>query len=201
MSASMVNKRVAGLAFLFKLQGRPDWTKDFWIRQALKGYRKSISRRDARRPVTFEILQGIVNQLFQVCTSSYEVVLFTAAFLLAFFGAFRIGELVSPSKTTPGGLMYQEMSWGDEGLKLWLRHSKTDQLGRGRRVEVYPIVGSQLCPVTAVGEFLKVRPAVMGPLLLHKGGEFLSRFQFVTVFNKCIKGLGLEEKGFFVPLL
>lgn len=118
MSASVVNRRVAGLAFLFKLQGQPDFTKDFWVRQALKGYRKSMVRRDSRRPVTFEILQGIIAQLGSVCSSGYEVLLFKVAFLLAFFGAFRIGELVSPSKKVQGGLGYQEVTCGEEGLKV-----------------------------------------------------------------------------------
>lgn len=51
-SVAGLNTQLAGLAFLFKLQGQPDVTKDFWVRQALKGYRKLGVRRDSRRPVT-----------------------------------------------------------------------------------------------------------------------------------------------------
>lgn len=85
-SVSVISIQLAGLAFLFKLQGQPDFTKDFWVRQALKGYRRAAVQRDSRRPVTFEILGGIVEQLRGVCSSDYEVSLFKVAFVLAFLG-------------------------------------------------------------------------------------------------------------------
>lgn len=37
-SVSAIERKLAGLAFLFKLQGLTDFTKDFWVKQALKGY-------------------------------------------------------------------------------------------------------------------------------------------------------------------
>lgn len=116
--------------------------------------------------------------------------------MLAFFGAFRIGELVSPSKKVQGGLSYHDVKCEAEVLQLCLRKSKTNQLGRGRIVWVYPVLGSQLCPVGAVREFLSFCPVGQGHFLLHLGGEVLSRFQFGAVFAKCIRGLGLTEKDF-----
>ncbi|XP_073470547.1 integrase/recombinase xerD homolog [Aquarana catesbeiana] len=196
VSVSRMNTQLAGLAFLFKLQGQPDVTKEFWVRQALKGYRRAVVKRDSRRPVTFEILRGIVDKLGVVCSSEYEVVLFKVAFVLAFFGAFRIGELVSPSKKVQGGIRLQEVQLDEEGVSIFLRKSKTDQGGRGRMVRIYPIHGSPQCPVGTVREFLKVRPDFQGPLLVHQKGTWLSRFQFVAVFKKCLQGLGLEEKDF-----
>lgn len=196
VSVSVMNAQLAGLAFLFKLQGQPDVTKDFWVKQALKGYRRAVVKRDSRRPVTFEILRGIVEQLGEVCVSAYEVTLFKVAFVLAFFGAFRISELVSPSKKVQGGIGFQEVQWEEEGVAIFLRKSKTDQGGRGRMVRVYPIHGSPQCPVSTVKEFLKVRPNVQGPFLIHLNCSMLSRFQFGAVFRKCLQGLGLVEKEF-----
>lgn len=63
VSAPAMNMKLAGLAFLFKLQGQPDFTKDFGVRQAIKGYRRSVVRRDARRPVTFVMMRGMVAHL------------------------------------------------------------------------------------------------------------------------------------------
>lgn len=84
-SVAVINMQLAGLAFLFKLQGQRDVTKDFWVRQALKGYRKNRIVKDARRPVTFSILGRIVKKLREVCSSEYEVELFKAAFVMVFF--------------------------------------------------------------------------------------------------------------------
>lgn len=69
----------------------------------LKGYRKVHPQKDARRPVSFSILQ-VIRQLGGVCSSDYELILFRAAFFIGFFGAFSVGELVSPSRWVSGGL-------------------------------------------------------------------------------------------------
>ena len=56
VSVSAIEKKLAGLAFFFKLVGGVDWTKDFWAKQALKGYRKGRKVQDNRRPVSFSNL-------------------------------------------------------------------------------------------------------------------------------------------------
>lgn len=105
-SASAVDRKLAGLAFWFKLQGVGDFTKSFAVRQAMKGYHRGRSTRDARRPVSISVLRAVLEQLRSICSSEYEQKLFQAAFLLPFFGALRIGELVSPSKKGSwGGFM------------------------------------------------------------------------------------------------
>lgn len=179
MSGSALSKKMAGFTFLFKWQGLPNFTKDFWVCQALKGYRRTVGQRDARRPVLFDILRGIIEHLKGVCASAYEVWFFRVAFLLAFFGAFRISELVSPSKKVQGGIWYQDVLCREEEVSLLLHKSKTDQGGKGKRVTFFSLPGSPMCPVRAVRGFLEERPV-----------------QFVTIFRKCVWGLGLEEKEF-----
>ena len=196
VSVSVLNQKMAGLAFLFKLRGCQDFTKDFWVRQALKGYRKARMTRDVRRPVSFSVLQGLVGQLPGICSSEYESALFKVAFILAFFGAFRIGELVSPSKKRPGGLSYQEVSCGRDRVSLWLRKSKMDQMGKGREVLLFALPGSTLCPVGAVRAFLDMRPGAEGSFLIHGDGSPLSRYQFVTIFKKGLRAGGVDEKSF-----
>ncbi|XP_040216858.1 integrase/recombinase xerD homolog [Rana temporaria] len=196
VSQSVLDKKLAGLAFLFKWQGLPDFTKDFWVRQALKGYRKQGRRLDTRRPVSFDILKGLMDMMGTVGSSGFEVTLFRAAFALAFFGAFRIGELVSPSKMVQGGMGASDVGWAPEGVTLWLRRSKTDQSGKGRAVQVFPIEGSELCPVGLVRKYLDIRPEVGGTFLVHENGAPLSRYQFVAVFRKCLGELGLVAKEF-----
>lgn len=55
--------------------------------------------------------------------------------------------------------------------------------------------GSALCPVEAVKGFMGIRQRG-GPLLVHFDGVPLSRYQFVAVFRKCLRALGLNEKEF-----
>lgn len=126
-----MDRKLAGLAFLFKLQGGVDFTRDLCVRQALKGYRRTQKRRDSRRPVSFDNLRSLFVQLGLVCTSAYEVYLFRAAFSLPFFGAFQISELVSPSKRVPGGLRAQDVTCKGVCMEVLLRRSKMDQGGKG----------------------------------------------------------------------
>lgn len=54
-SAAVAQKRLSGVRFHLLLRGREDVTKDFVIRQALKGWRKEGVRKESRRPVSFSI--------------------------------------------------------------------------------------------------------------------------------------------------
>lgn len=80
VSMSGLGRKLVGLAFWFKLQGYQGFTKDFWVRQALKGYRRSRPTKDTRCPVSFELLGRLFAQLLDTCSSRYEVVLFRTAF-------------------------------------------------------------------------------------------------------------------------
>lgn len=196
LSFSGVSQRMAAVAFWCKLKGRQDATKSFLVRQALKGYRKQRGRPDLRRPVSFEMLGGLCQQVQDICASPYEVLLFRAAFSLAFFGAFRISELVAANKRTGGGLLRDDVQISEEGLSCFLRKSKTDQLGQGRRVCLYRLPGTMVCPVRCVEEFLGVRLEGGKVLLVHQDGSSLSRFQFLAIFRRCLRERGFQEKEF-----
>ncbi|XP_069809649.1 uncharacterized protein [Dendropsophus ebraccatus] len=196
-SAAGIAKKLSGLSFWFRMIGVQDVTKDFLVRQAMAGYRKARVARDFRRPVSFSILGDLVRVLETLCTDGYEWVLFRAAFSLAFFGAFRIGELVSRSCVSGDGLQVRDVEVGEGSVSCWLRKSKTDQAGRGKHIRLYAIGDCAACPVKCVSEYLKVRSGGReGPLLLHRDGRALSRFQFVAVFRKGLVCLGLPAMEF-----
>ncbi|XP_053323805.1 uncharacterized protein LOC128497668 [Spea bombifrons] len=196
VSVASITKRLAALAFYFKMHGEVDLTKEFLVSQAMKGYRRGCRRVDSRRPVTFDLLGRLCVCLPGVCFSEFEVCLFRLSFVLAFFGAFRVSELVSPSTTTVGGLLFSDVLLRDRSVSLLVRRSKTDQLGRGFRVCLFGLEGSDLCPVRCLRSFLAVRPPGDGPLLVHVNGSSLSRFQFLAVFRKCLLACALNPGEF-----
>lgn len=59
VSVSAINRKLAGLVFLFKIWDVQDFTKTFLVWQALKGYRRGFRNRDSRRLVIFSILQDL----------------------------------------------------------------------------------------------------------------------------------------------
>lgn len=196
VSASAIDKKLAGLAFLFKLQGQRDYTKEFWVRQAVKGYRKEHRKRDGRRPVSFTMLQGLFFHISSICVSEYESALFRAAFALAFYGALRVSEIVSPSKRAQGGLQWADLECSKDSVRIWITRSKTDQLGKGVQLEVFRILESTVCPVRAVQSFRDLRPRLSGSFLMHADGLALSKFQFIAVFKKCLVAAGYDPNSY-----
>lgn len=54
---------------------------------------------DVRHAITIEILTRLLNTLPRLCSLGMEAILFKAAFSVAFFGAFKVSELM-PQATT-----------------------------------------------------------------------------------------------------
>ena len=88
------------------------------------------------------MLQNLFLHLHSVCSSVYKCALFKAAFALTFFGALRVGELVSPSKGEKGGLLVQDVECLEGAVGVWVRRSKTDQGGKGMRLQMFSVPGA-----------------------------------------------------------
>lgn len=196
VSPSAITRRMSALAFWFQLRSECDATKNFLVRKALRGFRRGRAVRDSRRPVSFDLLLRLGEEVAGVCATVFEAVLFKLAFSLAFFGAFRISELVAPSRCRVGGLLFENMRCDAGSLVCWLPRSKTDQTGRGMSVPLGALRGSFMCPVAVFRAYVELRGSSVGVLLRHADGTFLSRFQFVQVFRKCLSRLGLEGAEF-----
>lgn len=196
MSPSGMSRRLSAMAFWFKARSLQDYTKTFLVKQAMRGFRRGQAVRDRRRPVSYSMLLALGAGLVSWCFGGYEELLFRAAFSLAFFGAFRISELVPPSRTRAGGLMDSDVCVQGDEVTCLVRRSKTDQLGKGVVVVLRRLVGSQMCPVGTLSAYLAVRPGAPGPLLVHEDGLFLSRFQFIQVFRKGLEMLGFRSGDF-----
>ncbi|CAN2390850.1 hypothetical protein PRIEUP_LOCUS887 [Pristimantis euphronides] len=145
-SVAKVDRALAGIAFGFKWRGGQDVTKHFLVGQALRGFRRGKAKKDTLRPVSFQLLGDIGSVLGNVCSSEYEVRLFRLAFSWAFFAALRVGELVSPSKIREGGIRWEDVQVKGNSVEFWIRRSKTDQEGKGKRVVLGAVRGDADVP-------------------------------------------------------
>ena len=127
-----------------------------------------------RLPITPTVLQQIQDFWSRKSHGDPDIIMLWAAVTLCFFGFFRSGEITVPSENAYDPKKH--LTWGDisidnpvspSTLRIHLRQSKTDQLGRG--VEIY--VGKTegvLCPVTAVTAYMASRGDKMGPFFQQK---------------------------------
>ena len=97
-SSKTVMTYMYGLSYFQKQNGIPSLFDPFLIKNMLAGYKRLYSKKDLRAPITREILGKICNALPDICKSVYECKLFTAPYSLAYFGLFRVSELVFTSE-------------------------------------------------------------------------------------------------------
>ena len=99
LAPSSVTSYLSAISYVHKLRGLHDPTKSFLNSKAINGSQQSTARGgvDIRLPVTRPVLRGLVRALSFTNCSVFQRSLFSAVFLVAFYGLFRIGELTSKS--------------------------------------------------------------------------------------------------------
>ncbi|XP_063423640.1 uncharacterized protein LOC134707625 isoform X2 [Mytilus trossulus] len=194
LSHSTINCYVTGLGFFSKANNYEDVTQKFVVRKLLEGIKRSRPKKnDLRLPITRDMLKSIIFSLACVCKTRYELSLFKAAFSLAFHGLFRVGELVVTNSLQGHTLQISDIHIVSGLLQVCITSSKTDQLGKGSNIWIYPQSDLNICPVNLVSEFIKLRPPVLGPLFCHFDGSPLSRYQFVTLLKNAIDLSGIDK--------
>ena len=173
-----------------------DTTKHFIVNKLLEGFRRSKPSQDQRLPITLDILDRIISILPIICKTAYESCLFSSASTLAFHAFLRVGEFTTAAKYTQNSIInLADIHLFPSHINLHIRASKTDQHGRGTTI-VLNATKKPSCPVKWISEFLEIRPAIPGPLFCHVNGSPLTRYQFVTILDKSIKALGLNQQRF-----
>ncbi|XP_041421831.1 uncharacterized protein LOC121394539 [Xenopus laevis] len=190
-SLSAITKKLAGISFFLKVQGEADITKSFLVKQILRGVGRITRSVDIRRPITLSLLKDLVSVLPQICYSRFETMLFTLLFSVSFFGALRVSESVSQSKRSPGGIGSEDIHLVEGKLKIILKKSKTDKVGRGTTIWLGNSTEQSICPVLAFRHYQQVRPCLPGPFFIHSDGSFLTRFQFVKILKGAVSKLGI----------
>ena len=194
-SPSTARSYVSGIGFKCKVEGVPDITQNFLVKKLLLGMSKLGIVRDRRLPITIDLLKNIARVLPAVCSSNYEATLFSAIFSMAYFGLFRVGELVVNSSSNLNhavDILNVRMQEHDNVLEVLLSHSKTDQKGKGTVIAL-PAVNTPVCPVVSMKAYMSLRPEQSGPLFIHFSGTPVSRFQFASVLKKALHFLNVQN--------
>ena len=153
-----------------------------------------------RLPITAHILNDIKQQLERGAHTD-RIVLW-AVCCTAFFGFFRLGELLPPSPTRFNPRLH--LAWGDVAIdnqdnprmvKFHLKQSKTDQLGKGVDV-VVGRTDCALCPVAAILAFIAARGDCQGPLFLTVDGIPLTKPVFIAELRKILAAVGLPQDNY-----
>lgn len=158
----------------------------------------SVSR--VRLPMTPPLLRQIRSHLESSAHPNRSVL--WAVCCTAFFGCFRLGELLLESPSTFEH--HRHLAWGDVAVdnqssprmvRVHLKQSKTDQFGRGASI-VLGKTGKDLCPVSALLGYIAVRGAQQGPFFVDTKSHPVCKSWFVAELRKVIAVLGLPQDQF-----
>ena len=121
-----------------------------------------------------------------------------------FFHLFRSGEITLQSTTSFIDNPTTHLAWGDVAidsrqattmLKVHLKRSKSDQLGKG--VDVFiGHTSNPLCPVSAVLSYIMVCDTAAGPFFQLSTRTPLTKSYFISEVRQALEAVGLPYKDF-----
>jgi len=190
---------VEGLSFISKLVDHPDPLQDPVICHMISRLKcRAGSSTDKYCPITIEVLRSLLGTLESVCSSPYECVLFRAMFTVAFFGALRIEEMVTNHQNIaqPELLYLSDLQLTEEGADLRLH---TSHMGQERfLIQLRLSKEMWVCPVEALHIYVAARPQREGPLFVHLDNMAVTKREFLTVFRRALRLVGLPPNHYGV---
>ena len=153
-----------------------------------------------RLPITAPVMERIRAHLVSVDIAHKE--LMWAVCCTAFFGFFRLGELLpeSRAKINPAA----SLMWGDVAVdsrekpsmvRFHLKRSKCDQFGTGADI-IVGSTGLPLCPVTAILKYIAVRGPAAGVFFRRAATQSALKAWFIDQLREILTAVGLPRQQY-----
>ena len=147
---STIKRRISSIKVIHGYKGYHIDTNHPLIKENLIGIKKKIGIfQNSKKPLLINYLFDIINLINDNnVTNSLLKCRDKAVLLLGFSGGFRRSEIVN--------ILKKDIEFVNEGMKIRIRKSKTDQFGEGQ-IKGIPFYKEQkYCPVLATKEWLQV---------------------------------------------
>tara|TARA_B100000945_G_scaffold308752_1_gene298833 strand:+ start:54 stop:968 length:915 start_codon:yes stop_codon:yes gene_type:complete len=153
---STLKRRLASISVLHKLNGHYLDTKHPIITENLLGIKRvKGTYQKSKKPILINDLKLIINAINQENNSKNKVKN-KALVLIGFAGGFRRSELVS--------VLYEDVEFVSEGVKIFVKRSKTDQSGEGMTKGIPYFSNTNYCPVVSLKKWMEANDAKTGKI-------------------------------------
>jgi len=137
---STLKRRIASISVIHKLKGHYIDTKHPLIIENLLGIKRTKgSNQKAKKPILINDLKLIVDVINKLEIKNIRKTRDKAIILVGFAGGFRRSELVA--------IKYEDVEFVREGVKIFVKRSKTDQSGEGMTKAIPSFRTTLYCPV------------------------------------------------------
>ena len=146
---STLRRRLVSIAMVHRLKGHYLDTKHPIIIENLMGIkRKKGSIQTGKKPILINHLKQIIDVIDEQKIEKIKKLRNRTLILTGFGGGFRRTELIS--------IDYEDLDFVQEGVKIIVRRSKTDQFGEGMIKGLPYFSNEKYCPVTSLKNWLNL---------------------------------------------
>jgi len=153
---STLKRRLASISVIHKLSGHYIDTKHPMITENLMGIKRvKGSYQKAKKPILINDLKLIVNVIDKDKKEKRRLKN-RALILVGFAGGFRRSELVA--------IEYEDIDFVAEGVKIFVKRSKTDQSGEGMTKAIPYFSNPNCCPVISLKKWIEMSEVKNGKI-------------------------------------
>ena len=192
---STLKRRLVSIGVIHRLKGHYLDTKHPSIIENIMGIkRRKGSIQKGKKPLLINKLKHLINVIDQQDKQDIKKLRDRSIILIGFSGGFRRNEIVS--------LDYDDLDFVEEGLKIQIRRSKTDQFGEGFVKALPYFDSSKYCPVISLKNWIKISKIESGPLFRRfvKGSKLsenrLTDQTVALLIKEYLKLAGIDSKNY-----
>jgi len=153
---STLKRRLASISVIHKLSGHYIDVKHPMITENLMGIKRTLgSYQKAKKPILINELKLIVDFINKEKNEKNRLK-YKALILIGFSGGFRRSELVD--------IDYEDLDFVPEGVKIFVKKSKTDQSGEGMTKGIPYFSNSEYCPVISLKKWIEISKIETGKI-------------------------------------
>ncbi len=192
---STLKRRLVSIGVVHKLKGHYLDMKHPVIIENLMGIkRKKGSIQIGKKPILINHLKQIINVIDEQKVEKIKKLRNRTLILIGFGGGFRRTELIS--------IDHEDLDFVEEGVKINLRRSKTDQTGEGHTKGLPYFTNEKYCPVRSLKNWLILSKIKTGPIFRRfTKGSILTSHRLtdqsvVLIIKDCLKLAGIENQNY-----
>ena len=146
---STLKRRLASISILHKTKGHYIDTKHPIIMENLMGIKRTNgSNQKGKKPLLINDLKILIDAIHQSNEKDKRKIRDKALVLIGFSGGFRRSELVD--------IEYEDLEFVSEGVKIFVKRSKTYQSGEGMTKAIPYFDNKKFCPVIALKNWIEI---------------------------------------------
>jgi site-specific recombinase XerD len=192
---STLKRRVVSIGVIHRLKGHYLDTKHPSIIENIMGIRRRKgSQQKGKKPILISHLKQLIDVIDQQNNEDIKKLRDRSIILIGFSGGFRRNEIVS--------LDYSDLDFVEEGLKIEIRKSKTDQFGEGLVKALPYFDNSKYCPVVSLKNWINISKIKSGALFrrFSKGSKLsnhrLTDQTVALLIKQYLEIVGVDSKNY-----